>query len=183
MASLTITLPSQERQSALNLERWDELLEDPDLAAIEARIETDRHGNIVMSPLPAARHGRLQAKIARLLGASMNDGDVITECPISTSDGVKGADVAWASPERLAELGDKAVFPHAPEICVEILSPRNTPAQMKEKTDLYFDAGAQEVWHCSAEGDLTFYLRRESTHESTQASMLCPKFPVRVDVG
>src|SRR5512135_39085 len=101
-----------------------------------------------MSPLPAASHGSFQSEIAHLLHTLIPRGRVVSECPISTADGVKAADVAWASPERMRELGDQVCFPQAPDICVEILSPSNTEAEIKEKTALYFDAGAREVWLC-----------------------------------
>jgi hypothetical protein len=48
---LTIQLHSSERQTAFNLNRWRELLADPELARLPHRIETDRHGRILMSPL------------------------------------------------------------------------------------------------------------------------------------
>src|SRR5438105_15484047 len=129
MATLTIELPPQETQRSFNLRHWAELLNDPELAKIEGRIETDRHGHIIMSPPPAPSHGSFQFEIGRHLWALLPEGRVLTECPISTADGVKAADVAWASPERMRELSDQVCFPHAPEICVEVLSPRNTKAE------------------------------------------------------
>src|SRR5438105_6230744 len=99
MASLTLELPPQKTQTAFNLRRWAELLADRELAKVEGRIETDRHGHIIMSPPPAASHGGFQAEIVRLLWELLPEGRVLTECPISTADGVKAADVAWASPE------------------------------------------------------------------------------------
>jgi len=50
---LTIHLHSSERQTAFNLERWRELLADRVLARLPHRIETDRHGHILMSLPPA----------------------------------------------------------------------------------------------------------------------------------
>ena len=46
MATLTITLRPQPSQTVLNLRRWDELLAEPELAKVEGRIETDRHGSL-----------------------------------------------------------------------------------------------------------------------------------------
>src|SRR5215470_15915171 len=149
MATLTIELPTQREQTAFNLRRWSELLSDPALAKIEGRIETDRYGHIIMSPPPAASHGSFQYRIGRLLEDLMLKGRVITECPISTADGVKAADVAWASPECMRELGGQVCFPRAPEICVEVMSPANTEAEVREKVALYFDTGAREVWLCA----------------------------------
>ena len=87
----------------------------------------------------------LQSEIVHLLRRQVSQGRVVTECPISTADGVKAADVAWASSEIIQELGGGVCFPKAPEICVEVLSPSNTDAEIREKTALYFDAGAKEV--------------------------------------
>ncbi|PYJ06777.1 MAG: hypothetical protein DME25_05680 [Verrucomicrobia bacterium] len=63
MATLTIELPPQPQQTRFNLHRWAELLEDYELAKIESRIETDRHGHIIMSPPPAPSHGSFQLEI------------------------------------------------------------------------------------------------------------------------
>ena len=178
--ALTIELPPQRTQTAFNLRRWSELLRDPVLAKVEGRIETDRHGQIIMSPPPAASHGSFQFRIGALLDGLMEGGRVLTECPISTADGVRAADVAWASPECVRELGEGNCFPRAPEICVEVLSPGNTNAEIREKTALYFDAGAQEVWHCSISGVMTFLAASES--ELLPVSRLCPDFPTHVQL-
>jgi hypothetical protein len=59
----------------------------------------------------------------------------------------------------MCNLGNRKCFVLAPEICVDVLSPRNTQAEMREKTGLYFDAGAQEVWLCSVSGERKFMAR------------------------
>ena len=179
MPSLTVELPSQESLAAQNMARWEEIIADPQLARLDARIETDRFGHIIMSPPSSAHHGSYQFRIGMLLSQRMPTGRVITECPISTADGVKAADVAWASDQRIHELGEKVVFPRSPEICVEVLSPGNSPAEMRVKSELYFDAGASEVWHCSLDGKLTFFA---SPDESLRDSMVCPGFPQQISI-
>jgi Uma2 family endonuclease len=178
MPGLTIELPPQASQTSQNLRRWEELLEDPVLANVEGRIETDRHGHIIMSPPPGADHGSYQSEIAFYLRSLIPEGRVITECPISTADGVKAADVAWASPECLCELGKRALFPRCPEIAVEVLSPCNTVPEMNEKKSLYFDAGAREVWTCSESGAMSFYFGEGQI----PASAICPKFPKQIQL-
>ncbi len=180
MATLTIELPLQRVQTDFNLRRWAELLADPVLAGIEGRIETDRFGHVIMSPPPAANHGSYQFQIGALLDRQIQDGRVVTECPISTADGVKAADVAWASPGCLRELGDRVCFPRAPEICVEVVSPGNSEAELREKTALYFDAGAKEVWHCSESGAMTFFCSADE--RPMTASQICPEFPKHVSL-
>jgi len=178
MATLTLELPPQETQTAFNLRRWAELLADRDLAKVEGRIETDRHGHILMIPPPAPSHGTFQSKIAQLLWNLLPEGNVLTECPISTADGVKAADVAWASPARMKELGEQVCFPHAPEICVEVISPSNTELEIHEKKALYFDAGAKEVGLCAENGEMSFF--RPGAARPIRASKVCPRFPRRV---
>jgi Uma2 family endonuclease len=177
---LNIELPPHAEQVRRNLRRWAELIADPVPARFEGRIETDRHGHVLVSPPPSPNHGALQSEIAHLLRSLSHEGRVFTECPVSTSDGVRAADVAWASPARVAELADGICFPRAPEICVEVLSPGNTDAEMEEKKALHFDAGASEVWFCADAGVMRFYLA--DAGGAAHASALFPKFPVRVDV-
>jgi Uma2 family endonuclease len=180
MATLTLELPSQQSLTEQNLHRWAEVVSDSRLARLEERMETDRFGHIIMSPPPSARHGSYQFRIGALLDKLMAEGRVVTECPVSTADGVKAADVAWASPSCLRKLGGNVCFPRAPEICVEILSTGNTQAEMRDKTALYFDAGAKEVWHCTDQGRIIFY--RSGRGESASSSQLCPKFPAQIDL-
>ncbi len=179
MATLTLELPPQKTQTVFNLRRWAELLADPELAKIEGRIETDRHGHIIMIPPPPPSHGSFQFEIGYLLRRLMRQGRVLTECPISTADGVKAADVVWASRERIRELGEEVCFLRAPEICVEVISPSNTRPEIEEKMALYFDAGAKEVWLCAKTGAMSFC---GPGAQRMSGSKLCPKFPKRVEL-
>src|SRR5688572_13009767 len=122
MSTLTLELPPRAEQTAFNLRRWDEVLADPELRKVPGRVETDRHGRIIMSPPPAPRHSRLQGRIVSLLQELMLSGEVLPECAVSTADGIKGVDVAWASSECWGEVGNRACFIRLPEICVEVIS-------------------------------------------------------------
>jgi Uma2 family endonuclease len=174
---ITIELPDLKSQTAFNVARWTEILADRHLAKLPERIETDRHGHIIMSPPPASRHSRRQARIAALLERLLPQGTAFTECPISTADGVKATDVAWLSPQHPEHQQDPPLFTRAPQICVEILSPSNTPAEINEKRTLYFDAGAAEVWICNLDGSMSFLLGPD--HQAS-TSALCPEFPDRI---
>ncbi|WP_035610050.1 Uma2 family endonuclease [Haloferula sp. BvORR071] len=158
-----------------NLRIWEEVLADPDLAKVEGRIETDRHGCIIMTPPPGSAHGSRQAEIAFQLRVLLG-GKTVTECPISTSDGVRAADVGWFSDVRYSRAFDRRCFLEAPEICVEVISPRNTDAEMDEKMALYFDAGASEVWFCDEDGRM----RHFGSEGRLEKSLLCPDFPAMI---
>jgi Uma2 family endonuclease len=173
--TLTIQLPRSEKHTEFNLRRWSEILTDPELAKLPHRIETDRYGHILMSPPPAPFHGTRQARIAQLLAELLTSGRVITECPVSTVDGVKAIDVAWLAPERVKEIS-KVCLERAPEICVEVVSPSNTKAEMQEKLALYFEAGAREVWLCQNNGKMGFYSQDGRSERST----IAPTFPTQI---
>jgi Uma2 family endonuclease len=174
---ITIELLRPEDQTKSNIARWTELLADPVLAKLPNRIETDRHGHILMSPPPAFRHSRRQGKIMSLLTELLADGETLPECPVSTADGVKAIDVAWLAPGRPEIDQDPIVLTRAPEICVEILSPSNSASEIDEKRALYFDAGTTEVWICNRDGSVSFFV---SPHHQLPASSICPAFPNRI---
>jgi Uma2 family endonuclease len=141
-------------------------------------METDRHGHIIMSPPASFEDGGFQAEISHLLKMHLPTGKICGECPISTPDGVKVADAAWISREKLAKIGRHVCLLKAPEICIEILSPSNSRRELAEKKALSFAAGAEEVWFCDEAGRMTFYIGALSTGEPT--SRLCPSFPAVV---
>lgn len=160
---------------AFNLAVWERLLDDPFLASLDYRIETDRHGQIVMSPPPAPSHGNKQIEIGYLLRKLLPGGKVISECPVSTRDGVKAVDVVWCSPEKWRSLDDRACFLECPEICVEVRSPSNTRSELEEKKRLYFEEGAEEVWFCETNGTMRFFHGPEEAARERSAKV--PEFP------
>jgi Uma2 family endonuclease len=175
---LTIKLPAQENQSAFNRRRWSELQHDRELARLPYRIETDRFGRIMMSPPPASDHTKRVAKILRRMHELFSAGEVLAETAISTTDGVKVAEAAWLASDRAHELDSGPCLVRAPEICIEVLSPSNSTAEMDEKRALYFEAGAIEVWFCQADGTIEFYLAQDSPRSAQ--SNLCAAFPDRI---
>jgi Uma2 family endonuclease len=177
----TPELIETEDQTAFNLAVWEKVLADRFLAGLPHRIETDRFGQIVMSPPPNPQHGKEQYKIGSLLESHLPNGDVITECPVSTAEGVKGVDVTWISKDRWRSQRGKACLTQAPEICVEVISPGNTQRELREKKVLFFAAGAEEVWFCHRDGKMEFFGKTAPDTPAT-GSVLCPAFPQRVEI-
>ena len=155
---------------------WAEICEDKLLAALPYRIESDRWGNVVMSPPPRSRHAEYQAAITVLLGTQLRGGRSMTECPIQTEEGVKAVDVAWVSNERRLSRPNDPVYLIAPEICAEVLSPSNSEEEMSERKRLFFGQGAVEFWLCDLEGQVRFF----DPAGSLPQSRLCPDFPTPV---
>jgi Uma2 family endonuclease len=145
--------------------QWQDVLADKSLQDLPYKIELNEKGNIEMSPA-SNKHGAIQVELCYILRSELKAGRPITECSIQTNKGVKVADVAWASNEFLTSYKLETPYSKSPEICIEILSPSNTPAEMAEKIHLYLKTGAQEVWLVTEDGDISFYNKDGQTDSS-----------------
>jgi Uma2 family endonuclease len=152
---------------------WEEMIADPHLRDLPYKIEQDRYGRILMSP-GSTKHAFYQFEIAKRLSQLLPGWRITGECGVETSEGVRVPDVAALSRELARRHVETLALPVAPEICVEVLSPRNSPEEMEEKRRLYGEAGAREVWSCSAEGVMSFY---RGAGEPMPRSKICPEFP------
>jgi Uma2 family endonuclease len=131
--------------------RWTQLCNDPLMTSFPGKVELNGYGVIEMSPA-STRHARIQAAVTAQMSVQLPRGEVLTECPLLTSDGIRVPDVAWGSTAFFARHGDTTPLPQAPEICVEVRSPSNTDEEMAHKTQLFLEAGAVEVWILSEDG-------------------------------
>ncbi|HZS67394.1 MAG TPA: Uma2 family endonuclease [Burkholderiales bacterium] len=124
--------------------RYGEVCDDPGFASVPGKIEIDRWGRLLMSPPAPPYHGRLQVRLCDKL--AQLGGERTVEAPIATPLGLFVVDVAWSS--QLSPPGsqrDPALL-HAPQLCIEIVSPSNSRRELREKTAAYLAAGAVEVW-------------------------------------
>lgn len=107
---------------------------------------------IEMSPT-GSRHGRVAARIARLLGnyvAENHLGEVFaaeTGFQISRNpDTVRAPDVAFVSRERMKGIGDhEGFFPGAPDLAIEVVSPSDTFSATEAKALAWLEAGCRIV--------------------------------------
>lgn len=153
---------------------WDEVCDDPSLQDLPYKIETNRYGQIVMSP-HKRNHSKFQIRLIKLFIQHLPGGEPYPEAAIQTTDGIKAADLAWDTWERLEaeDARESSLFETAPKICVEVLSRSNPMTKMLNKMRLYFEAGAEEVWICDQKGKMYFY-----NPAGPQAhSLICPEFP------
>lgn len=135
---------------------WASVIENPLFKNLPFKIELNRFGQILMSPA-TNKHGRNQSRMVIALDRHARGGEVITECSVQTSDGVKVADVAWASDEFIATYGYETPYPKAPEVCVEITSPSNTATEIEHKVELYLAKGAREIWVVDKDERISVY--------------------------
>jgi len=157
-------------------ERWHEIVHDPVLRDLPYKVETNEHGQLVLSP-HKNRHSKRQKALQTLLDTHAPRGESYQEYALVTAKGIKAPDVVWMSPEREREMdrtGDPATL--APEICVEVMSDSNTEAEMAEKRALYREIGAEEVWIVDEEGRIRFF-----GDEEREQSEITPECPNQID--
>ena len=157
---------------------WEQVCASPHLQDLPFKIETNRYGQVVMSPA-TNWHGRYQSSISILMCELTGVREhIFIECVIDTSEGTKVADVAWGSLEFLAAHKHEASYSKAPEICVEVISSPNSEAEMAEKRRLYFEQGAQEVWICDDAGTMFFFAPAGQLSQS----QLILEFPLSIEI-
>ena len=136
--------------------RWEEVLKDPSLQDLPYKIELNAWGKVEMSPA-SFRHGRLQSTLSAELIRQLPDGVTASEVSILTAIGIRVPDVIWASSEFMRHYGEITPLMRAPEICIEIVSPSNVPAEIEAKKKAFFAAGAREVWLVSEGGAIRYF--------------------------
>ena len=136
---------------------WAGVMSNPFLQNIPFKIELNKWGKILMSPASNS-HGHIQFEIgAKIKDGKKGRGKIIMECSVQTSQGVKVADVAWASDEFFSRHGYETPYRRAPEICVEIMSRSNSKGEMEEKIELYLAKGAKEVWIVNEDEETEYF--------------------------
>ena len=162
-------MPTTTTRAKEHQKRWQEIVSDPALEDLPYKVETNHRSQIVLSPPKAARSDQ-QGDLIALLSDHVSGGKSRPEFPIATSGGTKVPDVVWVTTDRrqqMRETGDPPTL--APEICAEVMSESNDWAEMHEKRALYREAGAEEVWIVTEEGEVRFF-KEEEMEESELAS-------------
>jgi Uma2 family endonuclease len=111
-------------------------------------------GELVEEVSPQGRlHGKVLLKLSSILDTEIVEpgtgellvgdvGFVLARNP----DTVLAPDLAFVRSERLADAGDDGYLRLAPDLAIEIVSPRNTIAEIARKVELYLRHGTSEVW-------------------------------------
>jgi hypothetical protein len=71
---------------------WQEMINDPQLSNLDFKVETNEHGQIILTR-EVFLHGIYQSRIAEILKQLLPDGITSTETAIDSSKGTKIPDV------------------------------------------------------------------------------------------
>ena len=95
-------------------------------------------------------HSRIQGRIVRLWGNYVDSsgvgGEVYTEVPCNTHIKGRRPDVAYLTPELLAQYGDVDTLPQSFPLIAEVVSPTDTANEVFGKAHEYLNSGCEEVW-------------------------------------
>jgi len=106
-------------------------------------------GMVVTLTRPKMRHAKLQFRLVELLRPKAEHlGIIATEVAFRALPeyDLRGADVAYVSQQRWDATDDDDNLHGSPELVLEVLSPSNTKAEIREKAVLCLSSGAQEFW-------------------------------------
>ncbi len=73
-------------------------------------------------------------------------GEVYTDVPCRTDKQGRRPDVAYLTPELLAQFGEEAVLPQSFPLIAEIISPTDAAEEVFAKAKEYLQSGCQEIW-------------------------------------
>jgi Uma2 family endonuclease len=107
------------------------------------------HGELVTMAEAIWRHFTTQRRVRDLLReAAGSSGEVEIEFAFrALPEGeYRRADVAYAARERAENVNPSGHFMGAPDLVIEILSPSNTVAQMRDKKKLCLENGSEQFW-------------------------------------
>jgi len=108
-----------------------------------------RWGQVVTLTRPKMRHSRLQYRLVELLRPKAEaQGIVAAEVPFRALPeyDLRAVDVAFVSQSRWDSADADDNLRGSPELVIEVLSPSNTKAEIREKAALYLSTGAREFW-------------------------------------
>lgn len=110
-------------------------------------------GRLVVREPPSAWHGKVAARLTYLLGEFVyrrNSGLLFGQDTgfriASNPDTVRGADVAFVSIDRAAQIGRAGYPALVPDLVVEIVSPGDRPGELLNRVGDWLNAGARLVW-------------------------------------
>jgi len=137
-------------------------------------------GVLVVRELSGYLHGDVAAQLAKLLAVYVDERELGRVLAAETGfklqsnpDTVRAPDVAFLRRERVPVPRPTGYLPFAPDLVVEVLSPRDRPGETLGKVGDWLEAGARMVWVIDPERRLARVYRHDGTESVlSEAGML-----------
>ncbi len=96
------------------------------------------------------KHSEIQVNLSfcwkSYIDSSGQGGKVYTDVPCRTNKQGRSPDVAYLTPELVAQYGDAKVLPQSFPLSAEIVSPTDLAEDVIAKAQEYLQPGGEEVW-------------------------------------
>lgn len=136
------------------------------------------------------RHSEIQANLSfywrNYKDISGQAGKVYTEAPCRTNKQGRSPDVAYLTPELVAQYGEAKVLPQSFPLSAEIVSPTDLAEEVIAKAYEYLQSGGEEVWLVFPENRWVIVVTEGSSQIFARGSVavtqtVLPGFAVAVD--
>lgn len=147
-------------------------------------------GSLISKTGMTLKHSKIQARLAAYwkiyLDRQQLAGEVYTEAPCRTQKQGRIPDVAYLTPELVAQYGDAKVLPQSFPLIAEVISPTDLAEETIAKAQEYLQSGAEEVWLVFPEAGWVIALTSETrqiftSSEIARTTKVLPGFAVAID--
>ena len=108
------------------------------------------------------KHGKIQSILgcawANYRNFSKQGGEFYISPPCCTNQNIRRPDVAYLTPELVAQFGNLATLPQSFPLIAEIVSPTDIAEDVFLKAQEYLESSCQEVWLVFPESRLIFVM-------------------------
>jgi Uma2 family endonuclease len=122
-------------------------------------------GKLVEKDGVTVKHGKIQSRLgcawANYMISSKQGGEVYISPPCRTNQQIRRPDVAYLTPELVAQFGNLATLPQSFPLIAEIVSPTDIAEDVFLKAQEYLASSCQEVWLVFPESHLVFVVTQD----------------------
>ncbi|MCC3476350.1 MAG: Uma2 family endonuclease [Microcoleus sp. PH2017_29_MFU_D_A] len=119
-------------------------------------------GQLVEKNGMTLKTGKIQLRLGNSWGdykdSSGQGGEAYVEVPCRTNRQIRRPDVAYLTPELVAQFGNLATLPQSFPLIAEIVSPTDIAEDVFLKAQEYLESSCQEVWLVFPESHLIFVM-------------------------
>ncbi|WP_293154872.1 MULTISPECIES: Uma2 family endonuclease [unclassified Microcoleus] len=122
-------------------------------------------GQLVEKNGATLKHGKIQSNLgcawANYMISSKQRGEVYISAPCRTNRQIRRPDVAYLTPELVAQFGNLATLPQSFPLIAEIVSPTDIAEDVFLKAQEYLASSCQEVWLVFPDSRLIFVMTQD----------------------
>lgn len=147
-------------------------------------------GKLVEKDGVTVKHGKIQSRLgcgwANYMISSKQEGEVYISPPCCTNQNIRCPDVAYLTPELVAQFGNLATLPQSFPLIAEIVSPTDIAEDVFLKAQEYLESSCQEVWLVFPESRLIFAMTQNQiltfrSGDTASTQQILSGFSIEVD--